>query len=295
MAAIFKAYIVPGVETLSTFGLAVTTVFIGTWTSGQELTSGQEFSDLINSFAINFSNWDTPVPYFLLNLTVSILSRLEGFLNRYRYGQLEQKQKTITDLEKQLRAETQSHSESKKSYMSTIENALTYRLTTQTTGFDHRCRVTIYKKQEGVENTLRRIFRHSPNRQFEEEGRISVPMDQGVVGAAWNNHGEKEVEINHDPSSEVFRSKMQSELSPQGCSVPNTQLSMPSKHFFAMKFEDHDSGNRIGIVVFESTELDILSLQGMKDVLSADILNISRLIKHLGVLRAEFNPAPRED
>jgi len=295
MKKFILSYVAPIIEVAATFGLAVTTVFVGTWASSLKLTKGQEFSELLEASKMHCWDWSSPVPYFIATLLISLAGRVEGFWNRYQRGNLEAKVSEIHSLTKNLRAEAQDHSQSKASYMETLESALRYCLTSAETGFNHNCRVTIYKRQDGSEGTLRQIFRHSEQHAYTRNGRIGVPVGEGVVGAAWNNHGEMEVSIDHDPSTEIFRTKMSAELAKHNCEAPTGKLSMPSRHFFAMKLEGHDRRERVGIVVYECTKVEALKAVGIKKAITEDMLNVSRMVKHLGVLRSEFQPAPRKE
>jgi len=243
----------------------------------------------------NVTNFDTPVPYFWICLLVALLGRVDGFRNRYRLGGFEGVEGDLASAKVQLRGEAQAHADSKRSYLETLRNALKYLLTSNGIGFDHRCRVTIYRLQGQDDRHLHQIFRHSPTLKFEKDGRIRVPIDEGIVGAAWGNHGVKEFKSDADPSSDDFTSEMDAVLNPEGCESPNAKLSMPSKHYYARAFTDHETGRRVGIVVYECTNIEVLDCAEIDKVLDGEALDVSRMIRHLGVLHGEFNPTPREE
>lgn len=195
-----------------------------------------------------------------------------------------------------MRDEAQQHAETKISYYDTLGRALKYLLTSDGTGFNHNCRVTIYRKQfDDDEKFLRQIFRYSQTRVFEQNGRFRIPADEGVVGAAWHNHGVKEFSCDSDPNSDEFIEEMNASLESEDCQHPSSELSMPSKHYYARAFEDNESGQRIGIVVYECTKVGVLDIAGIDQVLDGETLDVARIIRHRGILDREFNPDPEED
>lgn len=98
-----------------------------------------------------------------------------------------------------------------------------------------------------------------------------------------------------DPTSPDFVAAMNACLEKEGCLHPDGALSMPSRHYYARAFSDNESGQRIGIVVYESTEVSVLNVAGIDHVLDGQMLDVTRLIRHRGILDQEFNPDPVED
>lgn len=88
---------------------------------------------------------------------------------------------------------------------------------------------------------------------------------------------------------------MQHALNKESCAPPSAELSMPSKHFYARAFTDHETSRKVGIVVYESTETGVLNRGEIDKILQGEALDVSRLIRHLGVLHSEFNPSPEEE
>ncbi|MEO1985934.1 MAG: hypothetical protein ABGX47_04665, partial [Martelella sp.] len=291
-----KNFFIPIIETTASLALAVLTFWLGFWlkdvlTPNEDGTS-KVLTDVLKGNVLNFN---TPIPYYIFTLILSFLGRIDGFFNRYFLGQLEEKEREMEDIRNRLRSETQAHEDSKKSYLETIHSALKYLLTAENTGFDNSCRVTIYKLQSDSDDCLQQIFRSSPNHHYESKGRIKVPTSEGVVGAAWGNHGVKEFSCDLDPNSPEFLDKMKEAIGNEGCALPNQELSMPSRHYYARAFSDHDYPRRIGIVVYESTAVGTLKSVEIEKMLNLKSLDVSRLVKHLGVLHEEFNPVSREE
>lgn len=291
-----KNYWLPILEAIATVAIAFLTVFLGIWLT-EALADQTENLIQLALKAIWASKLDfaTPVPWLGISLFVSLAGRVEGFINRYWRGQLAEARSKLTQKDEEHRREAQGHAETKSSYFNTLGNALMFLLTADATGFNHNCRVTIYRKQHDEDDQyLKQIFRHSPTMSFDQNGRFRIPADQGVVGAAWRNHGAKEFECDLDPASEEFIAKMNACLQNEGCEHPTGPLSMPSRHYCARMFRDNESGQRIGIVVYECIEVGVLNVAGIDQVLNGQMLDVTRLIRHRGILDQEFNPDPVE-
>lgn len=297
MIKFFKNFGLPILETVATLALAVLPILIGWWLrialaeGDQPITFELALATLTN----NLKNFGTPIPYFGLALLAALVGRLDGLINRYRLGELKENKAELQNSKKAIRDEAQAHAESKSSYLETLGSALKYLLTSKETGFDYRCRVTIYRLQQDQDQSLRQIFRHSPTKLYEDNGRIRIPIDEGIVGAAWGNHGVKEFTHDASPDSEEFVDEMKRTLEPERCRHPDVELSMPSKHYYARAFDDHDTGRRVGVVVYESTEAKVLDRASIDQVLDTQTLDVSRFIRHLGILHREFNPDTGEE
>lgn len=291
-----KVYWLSILESVAAVSLAVITVLLGNWLrTAIPHSDSDALRATLDAMRVHWNDFSTPIPYFGIALLITLAGRIDGFRAKHRSSLLEDERTITSALKKELRDETQAHAESKSNYFETLGSALKYMLTSRVAGFDHRCRVTIYRRQAHDDKFLRQIFRFSPTHAYQESGRIRVPIEEGVVGAAWRNHGIKEVAIDMDPSSDQFRQEMNAELAAEGCGCPGGPLSMPSKYFYARAFEDHDTGKRIGIVVYESVEIGVLKKEDIDIAIESETLNVSRLVRHLGVLHSEFSPDPGEE
>lgn len=246
-------------------------------------------------FKRDWFNLSSPIPYVLLALIVSMLGGLEGFYNRYRYGQYQALKSENEAISSELRKETLDHADTKSSYFESLADTIKYILINNATGFDHRCRVTVYRKQRDQDETLlRQIFRHSPTQIFEQNGRFRIPANEGFVGAAWRNHGVKEFSCEHDPRTQRFRDEANRALRDEGCLHPECELSMPTKHYYARALQDTETAQRIGIVVYECTETGVLDTSGIDSVLDGEALDVARFVRLRGLLHSQFHPDPEE-
>jgi transposase InsO family protein len=201
--------------------------------------------------------------------------------NRYLYGEKEK-------FEQLLRNETQNHGESQRNYFDSLTEALRYMLAGEGIGFDASCRVTIYRLQNNSTSYLKRIFRHSEYRAYKDEGRFRIPVSEGLVGVAWNNHGK--VEFEYVKSGRAADQELQAYHRAHGGIAPTCDLSMPSRSFVIRAVEDLDSSQRIAVVVYESTKTGCLRAEAIDALLEREARPLSRLIKHLGALDGKLNP-----
>ena len=282
------------VSKLSSVLLTVLSLWAGYWIAAhiQSVDTWPSLGGLIFDYFLNFRS---PVPYFVFVVGVEVWSYVAESSATREVKTLKQQLAEKNDFEKELRLEKQEHAESKSSYSDTLEVALKLMLCVEATGFDYRCRVTIYRRQTQTDSGLRQIFRFSENHSYKIGGRYKIPLNEGVVGAAWNNHGVKHVSIEHDTESTAFADEMGSKIGIEECRVPDCQLSMPSKEFYAKALEDHENGHRVGVVVYECTEQGVFDVENIDSLLTTRSMELARFVKHLGRLDIEFAPSVGEE
>ena len=229
---------------------------------------------------------DTPVPWLLVFLALTVVSAV-------RVGWVRRRNGSLIEIEGRLRSEIQSHGETKLSYHGTLVEALRFTLTRGDLGFDEKCRVTVYRKSEGDSDRLKRIFRHSRYLAYQENGRISIPNSEGIVGAAWHNAGKKEFKTEADHGSAEYIAEIDEALRIEGIPRTDVDLSMPTRHFVAHAIQDHDRTERVGVIVYESVDPDKLDAAAIDQLIAQDMLDISRLLKYLAALDGEISPSYR--
>jgi hypothetical protein len=278
-----KKFLSPVAVILATAVSAFSGLSIGIWLPNKIGTNSEE-SGILAHLEVIFNHllhFTTPVPYFVFSLIVVIIGSLESFFNRYLYGENDKVQKLLRD-------ETQNHGESQRNYFDSLVEALRYLLAGEGVGFDESCRVTIYRLQNNSTSYLKRIFRHSKHRAYNDEGRFRIPVAEGLVGVAWNNHGK--VDFEHNKSGRGADQEMQAFLKSEGGTAPTCDLSMPSRSFIIRAIEDLDSSRKIAIVVYESTKNGVLHVKAIDALLDREGKSLSRLVKHLGALDGKLNP-----
>ncbi|WP_323802814.1 hypothetical protein [Sulfitobacter litoralis] len=269
--------------------IAVLGLMTSFWLSEQISLSAEQSPPVTLSYLdvmiANIFNFGEPLVYFVIAIVISLITSSEGIFNRYHYGERRK-------IEASLRMEKQEHGTTKRNYYETLAARLKNLLATRAVGFDETCRVTVYRKQAAQDLEFKRVFRFSRNHKFCNEGRVKVPIDQGFIGIAWANHGEKEFSISDNFGTARYNAQLAKEMEHASCTVPPSDLSMPSKHFYAKAVDDLSNGKRVGIVVFESTDADKLDTVAINQLMVSETLEVSRCVRHLGVLDSEFNPDP---
>lgn len=286
----FLTYILPTVNAAGATGLAIFTFWVSIWVADMHKVSEKSLNTTKNISRIeiikeNGLDFSTPIPYLFLCAAFTVLGTIDNFVTRHRYG-------LLSKTENELRSEKQRHGESKRNFWDALCAALKYLLAKDQIGFDTTCRVTVYRQQQSDELDLKQIFRHSPTRAYKEGGRIRIPSDEGVVGAAWHNHGEMEFVYSGNTPTQEDEARLKAEIAQWNCCLPDTPLSMPSRHLYASRLNDPVTGRPIAIIVYESTKPDQLNIDEIRSVLRDDSLNVARYIRHLGILDTELNPDP---
>ncbi|WP_373401973.1 hypothetical protein, partial [Klebsiella pneumoniae] len=69
---------------------------------------------------------------------------------------------------------------------------------------------------------MQRIFRHAGQTRFEGGGRIRIPDNEGVVGAAWLNDGVAHITLQHGFKTQAYNQQLERELTPHGAILPSS-------------------------------------------------------------------------
>ena len=156
MKKFLGSYGIPIIETTATLALAVLTLTISFWLRAATIPPDSETPapSIMHVLLENCINFTTPVPYYAICLVVALIGRIDGFKNRYKLGELDALNERLVGSDHERRTEAQAHAESKSNYLETLGSALKYLLTSSSTGFDHRCRVTIYRRQRENDDYL---------------------------------------------------------------------------------------------------------------------------------------------
>jgi len=228
----------------------------------------------------------SPVPYTALSLLfviASIICDTRGSISKRRYNQLDQ----------DLREEKDRHGETRLNYNQAIEYILLFVFQSSAAAWwDDSCRVTIYRHTG--DGHLKRIYRLAEKSMYQHGGRIKIPDDEGVVGAAWRNAGKCYVGINRPPGTPRFNTDLRKALAPDGSRVPScTTLRMPAREFFAIAI-CNSSREKIAIIVVESTNHGTIAPIDIENIISREGSQIARFIQHKGKLDETLNPDSKE-
>ncbi|AUD59913.1 hypothetical protein AYJ58_10580 [Shewanella sp. Pdp11] len=293
MSNILRAYAFPTFQLIGVIGISVCSLWFSGWYSQGEkgyissfnsLPSNQQnpittasFWDVTSHNAFSFSK---PVPYTALALVIGLVGGFGGFRNQHKINKFDA-------LEAKYRAEKNNHGETQRQYYEAIGYIIQSIFVSTDDAYDNTCRVTIYRHTN--DNHLQRIFRHATQSRFESGGRLRIPDDEGVVGAAWLNNGVAHVSLQHGFSTQSYNQQLEKELAQHGAKLPSSRTNMPTRNYFAMAVRAPDK-TKMAVIVLESTEPDKFSRERLERLISQENGDIAKYIIHKGKLDEILNP-----
>lgn len=245
----------------------------------------------------NIFNTSSLVPYFVIATLFAFAGIIEGTYVKYRRGQLEKCKNNFEKSEQRARREELKKVESMHGHLQALEHCLRLLLTSKETKFGPHSRVTIYRQAKNGDQHLRRIFRHAEAQAYSSGGRFRIPINEGVVGCAWANHGESYFSSQSGFGTASYDAELKKHLFKDGrkavresLTLDNQGLSMESRQLFAKTVNDLDSGRPVAVVVYESTDLEELDVGAIRELLRDQDSSVSRFIKICGQLDLQLNP-----
>ena len=295
MANILRAYAFPTFQLIGVIGISVCSLWFSGWYSQGEKDYISSFNSLQNNqqnFISTASFWDVtsqnvfsfskPVPYTALALVIGLVGGFGGFRNQSKINKYDV-------LEARYRAEKSNHGETQKNYYEAIGYIIQSIFVSTDDAYDSTCRVTIYRHTN--DDHLQRIFRHAAQSRFEHGGRLKIPDDEGIVGAAWLNDGIAHVSLQHGFCTQSYNQQLEKELTQHGSKLPpaETKTRMPTRDYFAMAIRGLDK-TKMAVIVLESTEPGKFSRERLEKIISQENGDIAKYILHKGKLDEILNP-----
>jgi hypothetical protein len=225
---------------------------------------------------------NSPVPYTSISLLCVMISTIcdtKGSISKRKFKQVE----------RELRDEKNEHGETRLNYNQAIEYILEFVFRSSAESWwDDSCRVSIYRHTG--DGYLKRIYRLAEKSMYQNGGRIKIPDDEGVVGAAWRNAGKCFIQIGSPYGKTRYIADLRKELDQDGSKVPShTTLTMPSCEFFAISIRNIFR-DKIAIIVVESTNFGTITPIDIESIISKEASQIARFIQHKGKLDEILNP-----
>jgi len=266
---------------------ALLSAFTAFWLPWKAELEGERLVEVLSA---NMLNLATPLPWMPVIIFSWIYSvyRSEQFTRRL--GDYDSLQDGYDLLDREYYDETEAHRETKESYYRSLRSSLKYILSQSFTGFSETCRVSVYRLDDGKKEVFRNIFRHAHQYQYDSPGRDEIPTDQGIVGLSYATSSLQEFKSEHPFGSPEYLASLSDALEVNGIELPPSNTKMPSKHILAKTISDIETGEQVGVIVYESLEPNVLSREKIEALLTQEDQNIARFVKHLAVLDSEFNP-----
>lgn len=268
-------------------GITLLVAFISFWVPWKASQANLLIKDVVKSSALDFAS---PLPWLGMLIVAWFYSIYRSKEFSERLHDYEKLRDNYDLMDKDLYDETEAHQETKESYYKSLKSSLKYILCQAETGFSENCRVSVYRIDENDHEVSRNIFRFASQHQYNSPGRDEIPIDQGIVGLSYATSSLREFKTEKPFGDAEYKSELDSALSENGIKMPPNDTRMPSRHVLAKPISDITSGDQVGVVVYESTTSQCLKKDKIEDLLRQEDQNVSRFVKHLAVLDAEFNP-----
>lgn len=293
MTKILKAYAYPTMQVIGVVGISLCSLWFSSWYSqGQK-----DYIAVYNSNQANANShiktatfWDVtthnitslnkPVPYTALSLFVGLIGGFGGFRNQYKIN-------LYDDLDAKHREEKTNHGETQRNYYEAIGYIIHSIFVSTNDNYDRNCRITIYRHTN--DNHFKRIYRHASQTRFEHGGRLRIPDNEGIVGAAWLNDGIAHISINAGVHTQGYQQQLEKELVQHGAQIPTAETRMPTRDYFAMAIRGSDR-TKMAVIVLESTEPDTFSRERLESIIAQENSEIAKYIIHKGKLYEILNP-----
>jgi len=290
---LLRSYLFPLLQVVGFVGVTVCSLWYGGWYSqGQK-----EYIEYVNTLDItnkpkvieatfwnvvnhNYMEFSKPVPYIGLVLILGCFGTLGGFSNQYKINK-------DNELDSKLREEKENHSETQRNYYEAIGYIIRLIFVSTNDDYGDDCRVTLYRHTN--DGFFKKIYRHASHTRFEHNGRLLIPENEGIVGAAWLNNGVAILSINHKFGSKRYKDQLEKGLKEHGAESPQCTTRMPTKCYFAMAIRDSDR-NKMAVIALESTSYDAFSREKLEKIIQQENSDLAKYIIHKGKLDEVLNP-----
>ena len=266
---------------------ALLTTFTAWWVPWKADLKSTTIKDVVSSSKLDLA---TPLPWLVVVIIVWAICVVKSSQFSERLRDVEKLQDNYDLLDKDYYLETELHKETKESYFKSLRSSLKYILCQAETGFSEHCRVSVYRLGEGDNQKFRNIFRFASQYRYDSPGRDEIPINQGVAGLSYATSSLREFLTEKNFQDEDYKTELSALLDEHEIELPPENTRMPSCHVIAKTISDIASGDQVGVIVYESTSNQCLSRVRIEELLTQEDQNISRFIKHLAVLDAEFSP-----
>lgn len=119
-------------------------------------------------------------------------------------------------------------------------------------GMNSNDRVSIYYE---LDDEFHLLSRYSSNPELSKPHRQKFPLDQGVISQAWQHHVHCDEECPHSGEQDRYESHMKVKYGYEAETV--RAFTMKSCRYLG--FSIMDAGSPVGVIIFESTDVDFLN------------------------------------
>jgi hypothetical protein len=238
---------------------------------------------------VSFSdiNKSSPVVYTGVALILGLFSGFGFMVSVSRLTELEER-------ENEFKEEQENHTETQRYYYDALKDHLVNFFCTQVSNFDDTCRASVYRHDANAK-LFRMVFRYCKITRFADKGRVSLPENEGVVGATFLN-GEF-VYVSDLPSSlssKTYSRDINKKLENYGTTIQDftlSRLKMQSRCYFGYAIRDVISGEKFAILIIESTNQNQFDPPDtIVNLLSGQHTQIAKYVRHIAHIDSKLNP-----
>ncbi|MBB6135555.1 hypothetical protein HD842_003722 [Massilia aurea] len=299
------ARLVAVVQLTSALALGGGSVWYGAWyqdAQGElhdELKKSNAKTPKPNFWAVSKAglNWASPVPYTAFGLIFGLISGAGVFITAARVEKLEAdaasnevaRQTFARDLEN----EQEDHAETQKYYYDALHEHLKRYCCSEIPNFDDSCRASIYR-YDGESGVMRMVFRHCATSRYNSKGRVTIPANEGIIGAVLQNGDDAFInKLPMKTSVPKYSKAANKVLGNYGTSIhENTlqRLRMPSRCYYAFALRNISDGSKFAVIVLESTNESHFDPDQIKPVLGSHAHHAAQYVRHIIRLDTVLNP-----
>lgn len=228
----------------------------------------------------------SPVVYTFLSLILGLASGAGVIVSAARLVELEGK-------EKAFKKEEEDHAETQRYYYMALRDLLTNFFCNQIDQFNENCRASVYRHDTEAK-VARVVFRYCKISRFSQKGRVTIPEGEGVIGATLSNGDYVYIpDLPANPNSKTYSREINRQLEPYGSSIDDATLSrlrMKSRCYFGYAIRDALSGEKIAILILESTTSNSFDPIKISALLRDQQAQIANYVRHIAHLDAKLNP-----
>lgn len=289
------ASLVAVIQLLSALTLGGCSIWYGAWYPDAQIKLYEQ-QKLKNPNSEKPSFWNvslsevstsSPVLYTGVALIFGLFSGFGIVVSASRLTELEKR-------EREFKCEQESHAETQQYYYAALNDILVSFFCTQVNRFDETCRASVYRHDVNAK-VFRMVFRYCKITRFAEKGRVSLPENEGVVGATLAN-GEfvYVAELPNNLKSKEHLKEINKKLEPYGTNIQKgtlSRLKMQSRCYFGYAIRDVvNSGEKFAILIIESTNENHFNPDIIVSLLSSQHTQIAKYVRHIAHIDSKLNP-----
>jgi hypothetical protein len=288
------AKIIASIQLLSALMIGGCSIWYGAWYPDAQSTLFEHLRSE-NPKALKPTFWEvslhdlgktSPVIYTGVFLFLGFFSGAGVIASALRLAELEKR-------EKEFKSEQESHAETQQYYYEALRDHLENFFCSQIENFDDTCRASVYRHDANAK-LFRMVFRFSNIQRFSSKGRLSLPEDEGIVGATYSNGDSVYVcSLPTKIVSKGYHKEINKKLEPFGTSVSENTLArlrMPSRCYYGYAIRDILSGEKFAILILESTNENHFNSGKISELLSRQKAQISKYVRHIAHIDSKLNP-----